>query len=129
MNNVLSDLSNGQYKKTMITRNTTGEKGVSEEKTFSTSGAGQKKEGSNIVFKDVPIISPNNEVLVDKMSFDIKEGMHVMITGPNGCGKSSLFRILGELWPTTSGFVEKPQSKDIFYIPQRPYLPKGTYRD
>jgi len=59
------------------------------------------------------------------MSFKIKPGMNVVIIGPNGCGKSSLFRILGGLWPISGGTLSRPQIEKLFYIPQRPYLPPG----
>jgi len=63
---------------------------------------------NNLRFQDVPILSPNGDILIEKMNFEIRPGMNLMITGPNGCGKSSLFRIMGQLWPVSGGILHKP---------------------
>jgi len=120
--NVIADIQRGHFEKALVSSAST------EANAAVLSGRGELVEGDDIQFVDVPIVSPNGDILVQKLSFDIGPGDHLLIVGPNGCGKSSLFRILGGLWPVYGGSVRKPPAEDIFYIPQRPYLSRGTLR-
>jgi ATP-binding cassette subfamily D (ALD) long-chain fatty acid import protein len=120
---VMEDVTAGHFEKKLVSSAST------EENAAVLRGRGQVEESEAIEFTDVPIVSPNGDILVKKLSFSIQPGDHLLIVGPNGCGKSSLFRILGGLWPVYGGSVKKPNFEDIFYIPQRPYLSRGTLRD
>ena len=131
MDQVLTDLSKGEYQRVMVTTDAPGAPATAgADKVLKQTFKGAKiVNADDIIFDNIPIYSPNGDELIASMNFKIQPGMHLLISGPNGCGKSSLFRILGELWPAKSGTLTKPPVEKIFYIPQRPYLPNGTLRD
>lgn len=83
----------------------------------------------SLKFEEVPIIAPNGDELISKVTLKIKAGMNCVIEGPNGSGKTALLRVLAGLWPSFSGQLYTVHSDDIMFLPQRVYLPKGTLRD
>ncbi|CAO3607419.1 unnamed protein product [Cunninghamella echinulata] len=125
---VLTDVRDGKYTRSMVSND---ESQTVESQVVDSSKMNGKlivKDGV-IIFDKVPIVTPNNDVLLKELSFKVNQGMNTLVSGPNGCGKSSLFRILGDLWPLFGGTLTKPAAGKLFYVPQKPYLPLGTFRD
>ncbi len=78
---------------------------------------------------DVTIKTPNkSHVLVKDLSFALKPGQGILVTGASGIGKSSLLRVLGGLWNTGDGYVARPPLHEMMFLPQRPYMVLGSLR-
>ncbi|PIK57976.1 putative ATP-binding cassette sub-family D member 2 [Apostichopus japonicus] len=128
---VFEEVGKGTYIRTTVSnRNGTDDKVADRvRKPLAIQGDVTTTDDSLIIAQDLPIITPTGDVVVSSLSIKIQEGMHLLITGPNGCGKSSLFRIFCGLWPAYGGVLVKPDAKHMLFIPQRPYMSMGTLRD
>uniref|UniRef100_A0A673ZAE9 ATP-binding cassette sub-family D member 3 n=1 Tax=Salmo trutta TaxID=8032 RepID=A0A673ZAE9_SALTR len=125
---VLKELNSGKYERTMVSHQDKESEAV--ERVPLVPGGGQIINVDHIIkFEHTPLATPNGDILIKDLTFEVRSGTNVLVCGPNGCGKSSLFRVLGELWPLFGGQLTKPERGKLFYVPQRPYMTLGTLRD
>ncbi|CAK8986476.1 unnamed protein product [Durusdinium trenchii] len=91
-----------------------------------------------VEFQHVDIYTPDGmRLLLKDVSLRLEPGESCLIMGPSGIGKSSLLRVLGQLWPLFRNPVGGPQGasfcrpgpRSVFFLAQRPYLFQGTLRE
>ena len=94
-----------------------------------TAGAVVGSDG-RISYEGLTLFSPEGgrEVLKD-LTADIPRGTRVLVVGPNEDARTALFRATAGIWPASVGKVIRPPLDEIFFLPQRPYLPPGTLRE
>lgn len=95
---------------------------------------GIKLKNATFSYKD------NNENVIENMSLNIEKGEYVAITGTSGCGKSTMLKLMMNLYPldkgecvldTIDGELEMTAAyRSIFaYVPQGNQLMQGSIRE
>ena len=84
-------------------------------------------ETDSLEVQNLDVNLPNGEVLLSGLNLNINAGESVLIAGPSGGGKTTLFRALSGLWPWGEGRIAKPDAQ-VMFLPQKGYLPQGTLK-
>jgi ATP-binding cassette subfamily D (ALD) long-chain fatty acid import protein len=71
LKDVIADLQNGEYHRAMFKEAHEGNQSF-----ISTLSRGSICSSDYIKFEDVPIISPNGDILVEKLSFEVSLAQH-----------------------------------------------------
>jgi putative ATP-binding cassette transporter len=85
------------------------------------------REGATAVAIDnLAVRLPDGTPLVDADRMALNAGDRVLVTGPTGAGKSTLFRAIAGIWPFGNGRITVPMDAKVMLVPQRPYFPVAT---
>jgi putative ATP-binding cassette transporter len=74
------------------------------------------------------VLLPDGREIVEGANIRLAANEPVVVTGPSGSGKSSLFRAISGIWPYAKGAITVPRGAKTLLLPQRPYIPIGPLR-
>jgi putative ATP-binding cassette transporter len=83
-----------------------------------------------IVIQSADLYTPNgSKPVIKDLTLSVGDHDKLLVVGPSGCGKTSLLRMISGLWDPSSGSVERPETGDLLFIPQKPYMLLGSLRE
>ncbi|MUG91734.1 ATP-binding cassette domain-containing protein [Scytonema sp. UIC 10036] len=78
----------------------------------------------------VTVKTPDQKrVLVKDLSVEVPNSEGILVMGASGSGKSSILRAVAGLWNMGEGYIYRPNTAEILFIPQRPYMVLGSLRN
>lgn len=87
-------------------------------------------DGDTIAFDRVLVMTPDLvKTLVVDLSVQVPPGHSLLITGPDGAGKTALLRVIAGMWNAGSGRLIRPPTQHLMFLTQNPYLPPTTLRE
>ena len=91
---------------------------MSDAHRAATDGSNQSQtEARDILVVSELSVKSQNKTILEEVSFNVKKGTSLAIVGPNGGGKSTLFRALLNLIPY-SGTIKWKDKIRMGYVPQ-----------
>ena len=100
----------------------------------------EMEKAPQIIFENVDFSYKNDENVLKNLNFTIKAGSQVVLTGANGAGKSTIFKLLLKLLDVKSGKIlidgknlydidEQSWLNNIGWVAQEPYVFKSSLRE
>ena len=84
---------------------------------------------SQLVLQGLTLQTPNYQrTLIEELSISLGKDDSLLVMGPSGCGKSSLMRAIAGLWNSGEGTIQRPELRDLLFLPQKPYMVLGSLR-
>ncbi len=78
---------------------------------------------------DLTLAQPGGAILATGLNGAVTAGERVVVLGPPGGVKTTLFRAIAGIWPFGHGRIELPAAAQLVFLAQRPYFPMGTLRE
>ncbi|NPV22397.1 ABC transporter ATP-binding protein/permease [Bradyrhizobium aeschynomenes] len=96
-------------------------------------GLGRIKRGETtgeamLTLNDLSVTLDDGTAVVGETEVVVDAGERLLVAGESGTGKSTLVRAIAGLWPWGGGSINFHPDRQLFMLPQRPYVPSGSLR-
>ncbi|WP_315781075.1 MULTISPECIES: ABC transporter ATP-binding protein/permease [unclassified Bradyrhizobium] len=96
-------------------------------------GLGRIKRGETtgeamLTLNDLSVTLDDGTAVVGETEVVVDPGERLLVAGESGTGKSTLVRAIAGLWPWGGGSINFHPDRQLFMLPQRPYVPSGSLR-